>query len=426
MQHAQRMPAAPLEDQHKRAAAIQRAPAPIDAAPRVAALMALSARLNAPAAPPLQRAATAPNRTGMPDALKAGIEQLSGLAMDDVRVHRDSPRPAQLQAHAFAQGADIHLAPGQEQHLPHEAWHVVQQKQGRVAPTLQLAGGVPVNDDAALEREADAMGARALADSGTELRRSPQEQAAGGSAVQLSPTAALVQRVLNIGGQPVAAPVAGQTPEVTAIIEGWINGGVHAFVDWDAAVHAARVSLAVNWLAARGWAVPAVDIVNPALTPQNCHGLTFGVAWAEFSTISEFLERWQAAHEPPVMLCLLNGEVAHSATLVDGMWQQTLPGGPVFRTDRAALAARYECFNLSDAGELEAAHAREDDIEATFQNERAAFLEQCFPATQVPENERSDRQHYEAERFNLVTAMVDYSPDNQRYLRIWAGQFENW
>ncbi|HAP61901.1 MAG TPA: hypothetical protein DCR93_21180, partial [Cytophagales bacterium] len=34
-------------------------------------------------------------------------------------------------------GTDIHLAPGQQKHLPHEAWHVVQQKQGRVKPTLQ-------------------------------------------------------------------------------------------------------------------------------------------------------------------------------------------------------------------------------------------------------------------------------------------------
>ncbi|OYW88489.1 MAG: hypothetical protein B7Z23_12760, partial [Pseudomonadales bacterium 32-61-5] len=34
--------------------------------------------------------------------------------------------------------------------------------QGRVKPTLQLKGGVPVNDDAGLEREADVMGARAM------------------------------------------------------------------------------------------------------------------------------------------------------------------------------------------------------------------------------------------------------------------------
>lgn len=108
---------------------------------------------------PVQRAAQ-PNPTGLPDGLKAEVEARSGLAMDDVRVHRNSPRPAQLEALAYAQGTDIHLAPGQERHLPHEAWHVVQQKQGRVAPTLQV-NGVAVNDDAALEREADAMGAEA-------------------------------------------------------------------------------------------------------------------------------------------------------------------------------------------------------------------------------------------------------------------------
>ena len=67
--------------------------------------------------------------------------------MDDVKVHYNSSKPAQLQAHAYAQGTDIHLAPGQEKHLPHEAWHVVQQKQGRVRPTMQMKGGVGVNDD---------------------------------------------------------------------------------------------------------------------------------------------------------------------------------------------------------------------------------------------------------------------------------------
>jgi hypothetical protein len=103
-----------------------------------------------------------PNNTGMPDNLKSGIENLSGYSMDDVKVHYNSDRPAQLNAHAYAQGTDIHVAPGQEQHLPHEAWHVVQQKQGRVQPTMQMKAGVPVNDDAGLENEADAMGAKAL------------------------------------------------------------------------------------------------------------------------------------------------------------------------------------------------------------------------------------------------------------------------
>ncbi len=101
------------------------------------------------------------NHTGLPDNLKTGIENLSGYAMDDVKVHYNSEKPAQLQAHAYAQGTDIHVAPGQAKHLPHEAWHVVQQKQGRVKPTLQ-AKGVSINDDAGLEHEADVMGAKAL------------------------------------------------------------------------------------------------------------------------------------------------------------------------------------------------------------------------------------------------------------------------
>lgn len=102
------------------------------------------------------------NNTGLPDILKTGIENLSGYSMDDVKVHYNSDKPSQLQAHAYAQGTNIHLGPGQEKHLPHEAWHVVQQKQGRVKPTMQMKDKVSVNDDAVLEREADVMGAESL------------------------------------------------------------------------------------------------------------------------------------------------------------------------------------------------------------------------------------------------------------------------
>jgi hypothetical protein len=102
------------------------------------------------------------NNTGLPDNLKSGIENISGISMDDVKVHYDSAKPAQLKALAYAQGTNIHVAPGQEQHLPHEAWHVVQQKQGRVQPTRQMRGKVPVNDDKGLENEADIMGAQAV------------------------------------------------------------------------------------------------------------------------------------------------------------------------------------------------------------------------------------------------------------------------
>jgi hypothetical protein len=40
-----------------------------------------------------------------------------------------------------------------EKHLPHEAWHMVQQAQGRVKSTIQMKGKVTVNHDKVLELE---------------------------------------------------------------------------------------------------------------------------------------------------------------------------------------------------------------------------------------------------------------------------------
>lgn len=48
------------------------------------------------------------NKTGLPDNLKTGIENLSGYSMDNVKVHYNSDKPAKLQAHAYAEGTDIH------------------------------------------------------------------------------------------------------------------------------------------------------------------------------------------------------------------------------------------------------------------------------------------------------------------------------
>jgi hypothetical protein len=111
-------------------------------------------------AAPVQRAEGSAAQ-GLPGPLRSGVEALSGRDMSDVRVHYGSARPATVAAHAYAQGDDIHLAPGQERHLPHEAWHVVQQREGRVRPTGTVAGQA-LNDDPGLEQEADRMGARAL------------------------------------------------------------------------------------------------------------------------------------------------------------------------------------------------------------------------------------------------------------------------
>ncbi|MEX6690323.1 DUF4157 domain-containing protein [Danxiaibacter flavus] len=129
------------------------------------------------------------NKTGLPDDLKNGIENLSGYSMDDVRVHYNSTKPAQLQAHAFAQGSDIYVGTGKEIYLPHEAWHVVQQKQGRVNATMQVHG-IGVNDDEGLEAEADVMGANAA-------RTMP----ANDGHTTASQQSATIQRQVKTGGE---------------------------------------------------------------------------------------------------------------------------------------------------------------------------------------------------------------------------------
>lgn len=174
--------ASPIDrgDEHPATHQLRQIQASANASPQIGQLRSLQAAANSSAqvhqlrslqhavAQQAQKGAqgTAPlprtNNTGLPDQLKTGLESLSGMSMDDVRVHYNSAKPADLQAHAYAQGSDIHIAPGQEQHLAHEAWHVVQQKQGRVQATKQLKGKTAINDDAGLEHEADTMGAKAM------------------------------------------------------------------------------------------------------------------------------------------------------------------------------------------------------------------------------------------------------------------------
>lgn len=98
----------------------------------------------------------------LPTQLKQNMENMGGVNLDDVKVYANSPKPAQLQAEAYAQGSEIYLAKGKDQHLAHEAWHVVQQKQGRVQSTTQTSNGVQINDQPTLEKEADEMGNKAL------------------------------------------------------------------------------------------------------------------------------------------------------------------------------------------------------------------------------------------------------------------------
>ena len=57
----------------------------------------------------------------MPDNLRALVEECAGFSMDDASVEYNPDKPSILQALADAQGTDLHVAPGQEPHPPHEA-----------------------------------------------------------------------------------------------------------------------------------------------------------------------------------------------------------------------------------------------------------------------------------------------------------------
>lgn len=145
----------------------------------------LQARMSRDALPPSTEidASWSPgNSAALPSDLATNITQLSGVDVSDVRVHTQSGRPQSIGAEAFAEGNQIHLGTGAQAHLPHEAWHVVQQKQGRVSATRQhRASGAAVNDDPALEREADEMGARAASGDVPSVR--PRVVAGGGQAI---------------------------------------------------------------------------------------------------------------------------------------------------------------------------------------------------------------------------------------------------
>lgn len=101
------------------------------------------------------------NPKHLPANLKSGIENLSGIAMDDVKVHYNSTQPNQLKAQVYTQGSAIHLASAQNKHLPNEAWHVVQQQHGRIKPIAQVKDEQLLNDEKDLEREADRLGEQA-------------------------------------------------------------------------------------------------------------------------------------------------------------------------------------------------------------------------------------------------------------------------
>ncbi len=156
-----------------------------------------------------RKASSEKDKTGIPRQMKAKFERSSGFSFDDVRVHYNSEKPAQLHAHAYTQGSEVFVAPGQEKHLPHELGHVVQQKSNEVKPTGEV-GGMPLNDDEAMEDGADKLAEEA--ESSEDSDEVPlQAKAKDGGIVQMASgesaynwTAGLVSALTGIAGTGLA------------------------------------------------------------------------------------------------------------------------------------------------------------------------------------------------------------------------------
>ncbi|MCL1976538.1 MAG: DUF4157 domain-containing protein [Candidatus Bathyarchaeota archaeon] len=103
---------------------------------------------------PTPNSSTPNGGTPLPSNMQKQYEKHSGYSLADIRIFYNSEEPTKLCALAYAKGNTIHVGPNQEQHLPHEVGHVIQQKAGIVKPTLQ-SQGVHINDDEILERNAD-------------------------------------------------------------------------------------------------------------------------------------------------------------------------------------------------------------------------------------------------------------------------------
>jgi len=82
----------------------------------------------------------------LPAELQSSLGSSLGVDFSQVRVF-EGPHVSSINAVAFTRGAEIHFAPGEyrpgttagRELLAHEAWHVVQQQQGRVKIASGLA-----------------------------------------------------------------------------------------------------------------------------------------------------------------------------------------------------------------------------------------------------------------------------------------------
>lgn len=127
----------------------------------------LNAKSNADSVTPI---ASSKRNTSLPFSLQTNMEKSFGMSFSNVNIHKNSSKAVQMKSLAFAQGEDVHFAPGQynpdskkgQGLIGHEFAHIAQQRSGIVKPTHMMKKGFGLNADTQLEREADHMGSKAI------------------------------------------------------------------------------------------------------------------------------------------------------------------------------------------------------------------------------------------------------------------------
>jgi hypothetical protein len=131
-----------------------------------------------------------------------------GADFSNVNITTNSSKATDMGALAYAQGNDVHFAPGQynpgsqkgQELIGHELAHVKQQREGRVQANTST-NGQPVNNDKSLEKEADDMGRMAASGKSTGGSPVQQKSAKGG---ENTAQAKVVQKANNPVTQPIA------------------------------------------------------------------------------------------------------------------------------------------------------------------------------------------------------------------------------
>lgn len=251
-----------------------------------------------------------PNKTGIPDRLKAVIEHFSGLSLDEVRVHYNSEKPAAVDAHAYTEGLNIYIAPGQEKHLAHEVWHVVQQMRKKL-PATETKDGTKINKDPKMEEDAAQMGNLAEHTTVDTTENTTNLQ-------QVNPQQEVVQRV-KLTEVELAAAFEQRGGFFTAanseVVEVWDN-------DW---------------------------------AESNCHGYTINETSGYALDPSELLDQ---VGGDSIAVFVRNGQIGHSGKYEDGTLTHLLIGIGILTTNLGADAtagydARYNLPDDQDALEAE-------------------------------------------------------------------------